>query len=144
MYLLSETYAEGLGVARDEQTSRRYLLEAAEHGHALGAARVGNDYAAGSHHAEAAHWLRIAIDKATKEADFPAGRWRDLPGAPVRAWLAIISAMLLLNGEGVEKDVAQAVTLFHAASDHGCALATNHLARMSHQGSALPGTILSR
>ena len=74
MYLLSEVYAEGQGVARDEQRSKWYLFEAAEHGHALSAARVGNDFAAGSHHAEAAHWLRIALDKAAREVRFSTGR----------------------------------------------------------------------
>ena len=70
MYLLSEVYADGQGVARDEQRSKLYLFEAAEHGHALSAARVGNDSAAGSHNAKAAHWLRIALDKAARESVF--------------------------------------------------------------------------
>ena len=41
---------------------------------------------------------------------------------------------MLLSGDGVAKDIAQAIAFFHIASDHDCALATNQLARMSHQG----------
>jgi uncharacterized protein len=46
--------------------------------------------------------------------------------------------LLLLNGTGAGKDIPQAVALFRAAADRGCALATSQLARMSHQGIGVP------
>jgi uncharacterized protein len=110
-----------------------YLFEAAEHGHALSAARVGNDAAAGSHNAKAAHWLRIALDKAARESVFLPEDNSSYRGRQF-ALASYNLGVLLLSGDGIAKDVAQAITLFHTASDHDCARATDQLARMSHQG----------
>ena len=133
MYLLSETYASAQGAARDPQASRRYLRDAAEQGHSLAAARLGNEYAEGQDHQQAARWLRIANERAAKEAAFLAEdphTYRGRQLALARYHLGV----LLMDGDGVEQDVAQAVRLLRAASERDRALATNQLARMSHQG----------
>ncbi len=52
--------------------------------------------------------------------------------------------LLLLNGDGTEQDVPQAVTLFRTASDHDCALATNQLARCRAKGSVSLATTARR
>jgi TPR repeat protein len=137
MYLVSEAYANGLGVARDEQAARRYLRDAAEHGQVLAAARLGNDAAAESRAGEAARWLQHAIDGATKDAYF-------LPEVPTSyqgRQLALARynlGLLRLDGNGIEKDDTQALALFRSASAHDCALATFQLARMSHEGIVVP------
>ena len=122
--------------------SWRYLLDAAERGHALSQARVGIAYSTGTagpgiDHDAAVHWLTLAVDQATKDLAFmpdEAGTYRSRELALARYHLG----MFLLAGEKVDRDVARALELFHYASAHDCALATNQLGQMYRMGIGVP------
>jgi len=142
LYLLSEIYEQGSGVAQDKRLSWKYLLEAAEHGHALSAARVGIAYATGTSgpgidHDAALHWLKLAVDQATKDLGFmpdEAGTFRSRQLALARYHLG----MILLAGDKANQDVARAIELFWYASEHDCAVSTNELGQVYRLGIGVP------
>jgi hypothetical protein len=142
MYLLADAYEQGRDVTRNPGKSWRYLLDAAEQGHVLSAARVGIAYAIGANglsadHEAAAHWLNVAIERATKEQafaedDLNSYRTQQLSLAHFQL------GMLLLNGDGIQQDVVRAVQLFQYASTLHCPSATNQLAQMYRAGVGVP------
>ena len=136
MYLLSEIYARRARASPATSRPRvQYLLDAAEHGHALARRadrqRVRRDIQSCGSGADGSN---TAIDRATKEADFlpedPA-TYRGRQLALARYHLG----MLLLDGDGIETGCRRA--LWRCSTMHRtmtAPVATNQLARMSHQG----------
>jgi len=137
MYLLSNAYRDGSGVAKDSARAWTWLLDAAGEGHALAAARVGIAYAEGggavaADPAAALKWLTEALRQAAREAVFvpeAADTYRGRQLALARYHLG----MLLLP-----TDQPRGVALLREAADRGCSLAQYHLARLYRQGEGMP------
>ena len=138
MALLSFAYQQGCGAPHDRIEAWKWLLHAGEAGNTLATVGLGQAYykgvpGPGRDPAEAARWLEKALTHAKQEA-WVQPEERGTYRAQQLAMARYAIGMLLLNGDGTDKDQTRAEALFEAAAaqDDGPAIA--RLGRMYHFG----------
>ncbi|RKP04229.1 hypothetical protein CXG81DRAFT_23183 [Caulochytrium protostelioides] len=160
-YILSQQLEQQItdpSQATPERTDRvmRLLLAAADGGHAMACAQIGQLYLRGGRHAEARRYLARAADRDVAEAwfllgtlaaDETAGRTPDAAEAfrcYVRAatqGLAVAQhnvGAAYLAGAGVARSVQDAVAYFEMAASQGFPLSLANLVKLYTEGTLVP------
>ena len=121
--MLGVRYANGKGIARDDEEAVKWYRQSAEQGDVLAQLMLGMCYGNGEgvaqDKAEAVKWFRLAAEQG----------------------LAIAQLMLgvrYANGKGIARDDAEAVKWYRRAAEQGLAVAQNNLGIAYHNGNGVP------
>ncbi len=121
MAALGSLYAEGLGVARDDQRAFEWYLRAAEGGHATAQGVVARLYSTGQgtpkNDANALLWARRGAEKGDAESQYVMG-------------------LRHAGGLGVKRDSGEALLWFGAAAEQGLVRAQYSVGFLLAQGAA--------
>ncbi len=116
-------YAEGLGVAKDEEEALQWFRMAAEQGDGVAQNNLGFCYANGQgvpkDEEEALQWFRMAADQGLASAQNNLG-------------------FCYANGQGVPEDDEEAVKWYRKAAEQGFAVAQNNLGFCYAYGQGVP------
>ncbi len=118
-YLAGMKYRYGRGAEVNLAEGLRWLLKAAQMGHASAQSETGWAYLNGigveQNYPEAVRWLRAAADQGLDKAQLTLG-------------------FMMLNGQGTPKDEAGALSLFRKAAAQGYPAAFNNVGSMYQHG----------